>query len=218
MGLGKTLQTLALCLSNPPADKKTKERCNVFVCPKSVVANWQIQIDTFVNPKALKVAVYQGAEREATLRRVKKGKIDVLLVSYETLVSDYNIHMKYIDLQAEKKAAKAAKKAAQRRDEGYGSDDGFESDDDSSDDEDDCYLPSDKKKKFPSLFIFNISMHRIILDEAHCIRNSGTSRFKAVMTLNGKNKLCITGTPYVNKVRCRFAFATVWVIVLSNQF
>jgi SWI/SNF-related matrix-associated actin-dependent regulator of chromatin subfamily A3 len=43
------------------------------------------------------------------------------------------------------------------------------------------------------LFLFDLLLHRIILDEAHIIRNSKTGLFKAVKQLSAKYKLCLTG-------------------------
>jgi SNF2-related domain len=61
MGLGKTLQTLGLILSNPPEGQRCYPfqnrgllrapfpRCTLIVCPLSVMANWTIQINKYVN-------------------------------------------------------------------------------------------------------------------------------------------------------------------------
>lgn len=77
MGLGKTLQTLGLILSNPPEGqtypikfergRKARERpprCTLIVCPVSVVANWVHQTNKHVNKgvrnKYISVDVYHG--------------------------------------------------------------------------------------------------------------------------------------------------------------
>ena len=60
MGLGKTLQTIGLILSNPPEGhnypyrrrglgSRKVPRTTLIVCPLSVMANWMIQIKKFVN-------------------------------------------------------------------------------------------------------------------------------------------------------------------------
>ncbi len=54
--------------------------------------------------------------------------------------------------------------------------------------------------------IFDQTFHRIILDEAHMIRNSSTNFSKAVKYLNATHKLCLTGTPFVNHPRDIHAF------------
>lgn len=55
-----------------------------------------------------------------------------------------------------------------------------------------------KKKKTKRESIFDIDFHRIVLDEAHTIRNSKTRCFKAVSMIKADRKLALTGTPFVN--------------------
>jgi len=52
-------------------------------------------------------------------------------------------------------------------------------------------------KKFKRNSIFQQKFHRIILDEAHVIRNSKSRMFKACKAVkaNAKHGLCLTGTP-----------------------
>jgi len=217
MGLGKTIQTIGLMLSNMP-DEDSEAHCNLIVAPLSVLANWRIQIHQFVEPGMLKVEEYRGADREATLRKAKRGEINVLLVSYDTLVSDYKLLTELTKEQEEeeeraaayssKKSNKKAKRcevndAWKKRRSGSDDESEFELSDDDDDDED-HYLPASmnrkKQRKMPKTWIFDIPFWRCILDEGHTIRNSGTGRFKSVMALIAENKLVLTGTPYVNKV------------------
>mmetsp|Transcript_45123 Transcript_45123/g.94645 ORF Transcript_45123/g.94645 Transcript_45123/m.94645 type:complete len:876 (+) Transcript_45123:187-2814(+) len=55
-----------------------------------------------------------------------------------------------------------------------------------------------KKKKAKRESIFDIDFHRIVLDEAHTIRNSKTRSYKAVSLVKADRKLALTGTPFVN--------------------
>ncbi|KAL7566768.1 hypothetical protein ACA910_019365 [Epithemia clementina (nom. ined.)] len=41
--------------------------------------------------------------------------------------------------------------------------------------------------------------HRIVLDEAHLIRNPSSKYFRAAMSLNATHKVALTGTPFVNR-------------------
>ena len=152
MGLGKSVQTLCLILVAPPAGA-SKSRCTLIVCPVSVMSNWTDQASQFVSPGVLSVEIYHGANRELMLTDVKSGKVDILLVSYNTLAAEYA----------------TGQGAAER-----------------------------KTKKSKSESIFDIGFHRIVLDEAHTIRNSKTRSFKAVSLIKADRKLAITGTPFVN--------------------
>jgi SWI/SNF-related matrix-associated actin-dependent regulator of chromatin subfamily A3 len=55
-----------------------------------------------------------------------------------------------------------------------------------------------KKKKARRESIFDIEFHRIVLDEAHTIRNSKTRSFRAVSLIRAERKLALSGTPLVN--------------------
>mmetsp|Transcript_5440 Transcript_5440/g.11830 ORF Transcript_5440/g.11830 Transcript_5440/m.11830 type:complete len:878 (+) Transcript_5440:183-2816(+) len=55
-----------------------------------------------------------------------------------------------------------------------------------------------KKKKAKRESIFDIHFHRIVLDEAHVIRNSKTRISRAVSQVEADRKLALTGTPFVN--------------------
>jgi SNF2 family DNA or RNA helicase len=100
--------TIALLLSNPPEGKDgikaypykrptgrgpKAPRCTLVVSPVSVMANWSMEIDKFVNKqdKVLNVAIYQGSNREKELIRVKRHKVDVLICSYvsKTIAGDF---------------------------------------------------------------------------------------------------------------------------------
>ena len=58
-----------------------------------------------------------------------------------------------------------------------------------------------KRKRAPvkQIWIFDLEFYRIILDEAHKIRNSSTNFFKSMMRVPAERKLCLTGTPFVNR-------------------
>jgi SWI/SNF-related matrix-associated actin-dependent regulator of chromatin subfamily A3 len=51
----------------------------------------------------------------------------------------------------------------------------------------------------PESYLFDKRFHRIILDEAHMIRNVKSQAFKGVMALQASHRLCLTGTPIQNK-------------------
>lgn len=46
--------------------------------------------------------------------------------------------------------------------------------------------------------LYDMEFHRMILDEAHHIRNDHSKAFRAVSSIKALNKLCLTGTPFVN--------------------
>lgn len=48
--------------------------------------------------------------------------------------------------------------------------------------------------------VLQVKWRRIVLDEAHSIKDRNCSTAKAVFALDSKYKLCLTGTPLQNRV------------------
>lgn len=74
MGLGKTVQTLGLILSNPPKNRTygkarkplapvidtDEPECTLIVCPVSVMSNWIEQIESHVKDGCIRAEIYAG--------------------------------------------------------------------------------------------------------------------------------------------------------------
>ncbi|KAI0976950.1 SNF2 family N-terminal domain-containing protein [Xylaria arbuscula] len=48
--------------------------------------------------------------------------------------------------------------------------------------------------------LYQMSWYRVVLDEAHWIRNSTSKQFKATASLDSRSRWCLTGTPIQNKL------------------
>ena len=157
------------------------------------MASWQFQIKQFCKKDFLKVELYLGPDRNQLLTRVKrKNDVDIVITSYETLMSEWANYNDYIDEieeeKAEKKmfAAAAAKKKSRTTSSKSKNDAWHDNDNDSeedwdpeseteSDDDDDHYLPPSILKsrkrpaasKKPSTWIFELEFHRVVLDEGN---------------------------------------------------
>lgn len=69
-----------------------------------------------------------------------------------------------------------------------------------------------KTKKRKVVSIFDLNFHRIILDEAHIIRNTKSRTFRGCCKLQATYRLCLTGTPLQNKpddIHSLFSFLSV---------
>ncbi|GKZ00183.1 hypothetical protein MPSEU_000971300 [Mayamaea pseudoterrestris] len=204
MGLGKTLQTLALIVANPPGNFKSyplpKEhgldaddapRATLIVAPKSVIANWMSQIKQHINrddSKYLSVAVYHGNNRHKVLSLIKKGMVDIVLSTYQTLSSDLKLMME-IKGKATKPKAKMNQPLSDEDDES----------DDSVYYRKQLQRESKPKRRKTNIWIFDLQFHRLVLDEAHIIKNNESKAFEAMMLLSAERKLCLTGTIMLNK-------------------
>lgn len=97
MGLGKTVQALGVILSNPPppppADGAGRPRptCTLVVCPKTVIATWQKEIEKFVKPHTLHTVLYDGTpnQRSKVIQKVLAGEVDLLLVNYDRVSKEF---------------------------------------------------------------------------------------------------------------------------------
>ncbi|CAL2032997.1 unnamed protein product [Caenorhabditis brenneri] len=86
MGLGKTLQSIALLAHNKLVEKAVLP--SLVIAPLPTVLNWGDEFQRFC--PQLKVIVLQGLmeERRAQFRKgIKKGDIDVFIMSYETAIN-----------------------------------------------------------------------------------------------------------------------------------
>lgn len=61
-------------------------------------------------------------------------------------------------------------------------------------------LASEYEKENSPLFNKSFTFRRVVLDEAHTIKNSATKGFKACAGLEARYKWCLTGTPIQNKI------------------
>ncbi|KAI1660707.1 SNF2 family N-terminal domain-containing protein [Daldinia decipiens] len=147
MGLGKTVQALALILARPSKDRIHKT--TLIIAPLSLLKQWEREIQTKVKPAhKLKTVILHGQmKRGMTVPRLLT--YDVVLTTYGTIISEYKS------------------------------------------------LSSMKKK--PLILANNVIFHRIILDEAHSIKNRQAKASVAVSRIKSTYRLCMTGTPFMNK-------------------
>lgn len=62
--------------------------------------------------------------------------------------------------------------------------------------------PQEIKQTSP---IFNMMLYRLILDEAHVIRDVRTKQARTVFALEAERRIAVTGTPFQNKINDGFA-------------
>jgi SWI/SNF-related matrix-associated actin-dependent regulator of chromatin subfamily A3 len=150
MGLGKTLQTIALIVADVATEKKlvpvpkvdglTCTGGTLIIAPVSVMSNWSGQIEQHVSlDHPLKVLRYHGSGKQAKL-----ADYDVVVTSYGTLSSDYGARRKGL---------------------------------------------------------FGLKWRRVVLDEAHLIRNPKSKASLAANNLDAASRWALSGTPIVNNLK-----------------
>ncbi|RYP81554.1 hypothetical protein DL770_005856 [Monosporascus sp. CRB-9-2] len=148
MGLGKTLQSISLILSNSkPADKHPGvEKTTLVVAPLALIRQWEAELkDKISDTHRLKVLVHHGPQR--TKRYEDLRKYDVVITTYQILVSEYNHTTETLKTGC-----------------------------------------------------FGLHWYRVILDEAHTIKNRNAKATKACYELRSVYRWCLSGTPMQNNL------------------
>lgn len=148
MGMGKTIQTIALFMTD-----RTK-RPNLVVGPTVALMQWKNEIEAHTDPGMLKVLLFHGANRSSDVEELTQ--YDVILTSYSVLESVYR-KQKY----------------------GFKRKDGV------------------VKQKLP---LHAIPFYRVVLDEAHNIKDRTSGTAKAANELQCQKRWCLTGTPLQNRI------------------
>lgn len=161
MGLGKTIQSMSLILTNPRSpktsttdvDKKalsnSVDKCTLVVGPLALIKQWEAEIKTKVTDShKLKVCVHHGPQR--TKRFEDLRKYDVVITTYQILVSEHS--------------------------------------------------SSSEREDGPQFGCFGIHWYRVILDEAHTIKNRNAKATQACYALRAEYRWCLTGTPMQNNL------------------
>ncbi|KAI5838951.1 SNF2 family N-terminal domain-containing protein [Morchella snyderi] len=147
MGMGKTIQTIGLLMSEPRA------KPNLVIAPTVALVQWENEIKKHTN-NALSVISYHGANREEDPEVLAQA--DVIMTTYSVLESIYR-----------------------KQTTGFKRKDGI------------------YKQDSP---IHMLKFNRVILDEAHNIKDRSSKSAKAAFALQTKYKLCLSGTPLQNRI------------------
>ncbi|KAI9345683.1 SNF2 family N-terminal domain-containing protein [Obelidium mucronatum] len=179
MGLGKTVQSITTCILNRQSDGNKKT--TLIVAPTSLILQWRDELREKVKTGTFKVLVYYGKERKnKTVNSLKQ--FDIVITTYGTVAMEWP--------QVKKKRVKK---------------DPF---DRPIDEDEDVAFERDREEEALNEFqvlaqrgeLFKMHWHRVILDEAHTIKNKGTRVARACVQLKANLRWCLTGTPIQNKI------------------
>ncbi|KAF7337965.1 SNF2 family DNA-dependent ATPase [Mycena venus] len=209
MGLGKTIQTLTRIVEGRPRKRDKEDGWDaptLVICPLALVGQWADEIKKMA--EGLTVVKHQGTSRTKSipisvgtvatlmLRTDSKDlrRAHVVITTYDTVRSEHAAFAPTAKDEIKTAAAKAKKSA--------------DSDSDDSDSEADHFGRTVAAKKGKTAAktkpkvcpLFEVKWWRIVLDEAHNIKNRNTKNAVACCELQGKFRWCLTGTPMQNSV------------------
>ncbi|RLV85786.1 DNA repair protein RAD16 [Meyerozyma sp. JA9] len=148
MGMGKTIQTIALFLSD------LSKGPNLVVGPTVALMQWKNEIEKHTKDGLLKVLLFHGANRATDVKEL--SKYNVILTSFSVLESVFR-----------------------KQNYGFKRKTGL------------------VKEKSP---LHSIDFYRVVLDEAHNIKDRTSGTAKAANNLKCSKRWCLTGTPLQNRI------------------
>ncbi|KAJ3023132.1 UNVERIFIED_CONTAM: hypothetical protein HDU68_008757 [Siphonaria sp. JEL0065] len=180
MGLGKTVQSISCCILNQ--SQKPQRKTTLIVAPTSLILQWKEELSQKVKTGTFKVLVYYGKERKNYQSIHSLKRFDIVITTYGTVAMEWPVAKK-----------KRAKKDLFEKPEEEDEDAIFEREQ-ALNAEDQAYIMAQRGP------LFKNGWYRVILDEAHTIKNKGTRVARACVQLNATHRWCLTGTPVQNKI------------------
>lgn len=148
MGMGKTIQTIALFMS----DKDRKEPILV-IAPTVAIMQWKNEINAHTGGR-LSMLVFHGQNRTNSVAEILKH--DVVLTTYALIGSVFRKQQSGF-----KRTTGVVKESS---------------------------------------VLHKVQFHRVVLDEAHNIKDRNAITSKAIFSLKAHKRLCLTGTPLQNRI------------------
>ena len=228
--LGKSLTTLALIAStlnqNVGGDTSQSAKLSsslktkahnlkriaptLIVCPLSVITNWEQQILHHFNPNHMpRYYIYHGPNRVRDVAQLRQ--YDILITTYNILSQEYDISCEALGAVEESESDEdelslgAVKKKPPKKSKNKSKIDAAHLAASAASQASLLGSAESDSSEVRRAPLFVMEFFRIVLDEAHVIRERGTLQSRAARALRGERRWALSGTPLVNKVDDAFA-------------
>ncbi|KAH8678935.1 SNF2 family N-terminal domain-containing protein [Tricladium varicosporioides] len=171
MGLGKTVQTLACMVGNPPSpeDLSRKVRATLIVVPAAVVDQWYDEIKIHAGKKFKKILKYKSSSH---IPVELLEDLDVVITTYNEVMRQFP----FPDKQGRELIGQIGYKMWWKQ---------------AVEDLGDLH---------------QVNWYRVVLDEAHAIKNNSGRTSLACQNLKAAFRWCLTGTPLLNRFEELFPY------------
>ncbi|XP_010522368.1 PREDICTED: ATP-dependent helicase rhp16-like isoform X2 [Tarenaya hassleriana] len=202
MGMGKTLQAISLALSTPKQGRALRYNrkpilSTLVVCPKVAVSHWKSEIDHCTSPGSTKVIVYYGKDRRMNIRELTN--YDFVITTYSTVLHESRGVQKSFGDECPNCGRSIRKNIELHL--SYCKSKAPSSEQGKEPDKTNAMVRNSRKKAKQTegeVGVHSIFWNRIILDEAHCMRDKRSKTARAVFALEAKYRWALSGTPLQN--------------------
>ena len=91
MGLGKTLQASAIVASDiaeSRARNDEKDPTSLIICPSTLVAHWEYEIEKYIDSSIMKPLQYVGSSQDRVTLRSQFDRFNIIITSYDIIRKD----------------------------------------------------------------------------------------------------------------------------------
>jgi TATA-binding protein-associated factor len=91
MGLGKTLQASAIVatdIAESHARNNDKDPVSLIICPSTLVAHWEYEIEKYIDSSIMKPLQYVGSSQDRSMLRSQFDMFNVVITSYDIIRKD----------------------------------------------------------------------------------------------------------------------------------